>query len=251
MDIILTPLKKSDFSDLNFSHDSNPKLRIHAFVHRCVCMFMYIRLCICVLVYDMCIFKCVNIYMYMYTSIQILDLIVILICFIVYYTAINAIPPWVSKICHQSIRKYICGTNFLYPQEGNFTNMLKKNNFDENMVNNITKSLELSGVKIAEFYKSVFYLPSYPEKQICVDYEKNCDLYIHNLLEINTIEPNCSTIKNNVILYPTEDQTVVTLDIDNITVNLQTRPNTMEFKGSKSSVVEYQTICPEGCVVCM
>jgi hypothetical protein len=151
-----------------------------------------------------------NIYIYIYVYIQFFALSIIPYSnfFFLYYTDFNVLPPWLSKICHQSIKIHLCSTNFLSPQEENFENILKKNKFDRNMVNNITKNLELLDVNFSVLSKSVFYLPSYPDVRICENYENHCGDYIHNFIGIPTIIPNCSAIKNDIKLYPKEVQTI-------------------------------------------
>jgi hypothetical protein len=98
------------------------------------------------------------------------------------------------------------------------------------------------------FYDSIFYLPSYPIQDICLNYTNNCLGYIskvlNNTLNIN-LNPICSDTKNGLFLHPSTIQRIEILLLRNISVDFQSTPNNM----MNSSDSTYRTVCPEGFVL--
>eukprot|EP00596_Hydrurales_sp_CCMP1899_P007118 CAMPEP_0119044560 /NCGR_PEP_ID=MMETSP1177-20130426/32368_1 /TAXON_ID=2985 /ORGANISM="Ochromonas sp, Strain CCMP1899" /LENGTH=387 /DNA_ID=CAMNT_0007014809 /DNA_START=280 /DNA_END=1441 /DNA_ORIENTATION=- len=159
--------------------------------------------------------------------------------------ALSALPPWISKQCHLSLRKFVCGSAFLLPQPQIFPDVLTANSFSAPLISLIGLQLQGAGVNITSFYESVFHLPSYPSAAVCEAYSSSCGAFIQ-LAGISALVPNCTRVTDGIFQYPDTPQTITTLPLSAaLSVAFQTSPNQMA-SGTDNG---YETVCPEGFVV--
>lgn len=127
------------------------------------------------------------------------------------------IPRYLTKDCLQAQRAVMCSLFFLTPFPSN----------------------QLS------FLFGTVYLPSFPNRNICQNYAKSCPVLI---AASPSAAINCSgTIPGTSIkLFPTANQTIVSLPLGYFTVDLQSPPHSIV---PSSSYVEITTECPYGFVV--
>jgi hypothetical protein len=156
--------------------------------------------------------------------------------------SINALPVWLSPSCHLAMKKYFCGSYMLAPQPQRFHDVLVANSFDANTILGIEYQLGAAGVNISAYLQSVFYLPSYPTTQVCLDYLNSCGAFI-NASNVPALVPHCLATVNGVNQYPSVNQTITSVDLSpGLTIKYTTAPNKM----SAASDQGYQPICPDG-----
>lgn len=157
-------------------------------------------------------------------------------------SSFNQLPPWLSSSCHFALRKYFCGSYMLAPQPQRFGEVLVANNFSAATIQGIKFQLSVAGVNVSAYLKHTFYLPSYPSRQVCVDYRDSCGLFI-NASGLPSLIPKCDSIIRGIEQYPTTTQTISALPLSpTLVVKFQTQPNAMRSADDSS----YSTMCPEG-----
>jgi hypothetical protein len=158
---------------------------------------------------------------------------------------VKTLPAWLSPQCNLSLKKFLCGSQMLLPEPLTFKEAIHR--FDQSSINRIQDVLKQYNVSRTLFYDSIFHLPSYPIKDVCLNYTQDCQGFITQMFNntSNILNPKCSDTRNGLFLYPTKMQTIETLVLKNISVNFQTSPNTM----MNSSDSHYKPACPEGFVV--
>jgi hypothetical protein len=157
-------------------------------------------------------------------------------------SSFNQLPPWLSSSCHLALRKYFCGSYMLAPQPQRFGDVLVANNFSETTIQGIKFQLGVAGVNVSAFLKSTFYLPSYPSRQVCVDYRDSCGVFI-NASGLASLIPKCDSVVRGIVQYPATTQTISILPLSpTLVVKFRTQPNAMRSANDSS----YSTMCPEG-----
>lgn len=155
---------------------------------------------------------------------------------------LKALPVWLSPACHLSLRKFFCGSYMLSPQPQRFGDVLVANGFSPPVIFGIKAALGSYGVNVTAYLKEIFYLPSYPSKQVCFDYRSACGAFI-NVSAVAALVPYCDSMTDGIMKYPATDQTIAALPLSpTVIVKYQTSPNAM----SDANDGNYRTVCPPG-----
>jgi hypothetical protein len=83
-----------------------------------------------------------------------------------------------STQCHQSLRKYFCGTYMLQPQVQKLGDILLLNGVD--LLSNKIHVDEYKELNTSAILELNVYIPGYPENRICQDYATSCQEFIAN-----------------------------------------------------------------------
>lgn len=148
-------------------------------------------------------------------------------------SSFKAIPSWVSEDCHLALRRMFCGSAFLRPERqdvgaiittlgGGFTSLLKN-------------SLLAQGYNYTALMAYSFFLPSYPHRSICLDYQAKCKFLISLRTSLNV---DCNSTSEGIIRYPIFNQSVGNISIrvsalQTKTIYFMTSPNLMKNKTDK------------------
>jgi len=151
-----------------------------------------------------------------------------------------------SKDCHTALRKYFCGQYYLAPAAQNI-----KNVFISNLGSQYAAGFfyNLKGINSTGFQQHTFYLPSYPHKSICIDYQEKCKSFIV-AANSSALVPNCTSIKKGIAQFPERNQTIVSLIVPGLpgVIKFSSFPNLMADTIAQSAM-PFRTKCPEGFVV--
>jgi hypothetical protein len=149
------------------------------------------------------------------------------------------LPAYLPKACHDSLQEYICRSTFLKP-----------------MTETLKQALIYSGkvppAKLTPFLPSKLTFPSYPMKDVCVNFNQQCKAILPNLIAKNpALDPNCSKVVAGVAVFPDKNQTISILVTPNPligTLSFYTTPNSAPYF-SAAERHQYQPQCPTGFVV--
>jgi hypothetical protein len=186
------------------------------------------------------------------------------------HTLLRTLPAWLSSQCYVSMRKYLCSSYMLAPEPHNmtvyrdmstgFTFIIPEYNVGQSKL----FLLYTDAVAIASY---MVYLPSYPHRDVCIDYANKFGTFLNTWRSNDTLlTPRCTaTVTNEVSgntveLFPTQRQAMIyvlqrsssysntnaTIVSTNITSNSNTLANSLAIEALESM---WSTRCPRVFVV--
>jgi len=154
---------------------------------------------------------------------------------------IENLPKWLGNECHFALRKYFCGSYMLKPQVKAFSSIISSFGSSSGL---IRKKLSALGLNLTALNSFNFYLPSYPSQQVCEDYSSKCGKFIE-LIGLEALVPNCSSMSSSISKYPNSTQTIITFPLQGSKVPLTTDPNELDSVNDN----DYEPSCPTGFVI--
>jgi hypothetical protein len=165
---------------------------------------------------------------------------------IVLGTLIGSLPKWLSNDCHFATRQFYCSSWMIEPQLQTAAYMFANNNIS-------IRQLSSAGINVSEILEDIFYLPSYPHQDICINYFDKCENYMKEF-DISAYQPElCNIVDHDGVRgFPIGNQTVLRMELFlNITTNISTpisfatSPNRLLYA---TDVFGYEPQCPRGFV---
>lgn len=157
-------------------------------------------------------------------------------------SSINSLPLWVTKECRFAIRKYACGSYMLAPQPQIIRNILLANGLSQQQL----AGLQYFNILTPKQMSYEFYMPSYPDQSVCLDYLSACKEFA-----VLAGLPACDSITSTgAQMFPTTNQTLMSVPMTvpvpmqgpmTLKVNIATRPNAMHGAVDTSG---YEPKCP-------
>jgi hypothetical protein len=124
-----------------------------------------------------------------------------------------SLPKTLDDECYSAIRKYFCLSAFMKPQRQTINEAMVRQNVSEHDM----MLLSAGGVDLIALQDHAFYLPSYPHREVCLDFEAKCEPLIRFA---PLLKPSCEAKDDHgVHRYPNESQTVFELFINIPSVN--------------------------------
>lgn len=162
-------------------------------------------------------------------------------------SSFSALPKWLSEDCHFAMQKYFCRSVMIKAGSETFGQA-----FIAAGLGPYLGLFSSAGVDIAAVSALRVYMPSFPHRDVCLDYQDKCAAFIA-VSGQNALIPNCSkTSTNNGITtasYPADRQTIFAFPVQlssalTVDVAFQTEPDDMS-----SATNSYEISCPDGFVV--
>jgi hypothetical protein len=184
-------------------------------------------------------------------------------------------PKWLDEDCHFAMRKYYCTAYYLKPQKRILSELLRANRINvQNATKTWRRALNMSSTgDVSTYLNLAIYVPSYPSRSICLNYEKTCAASLART-EMAAFVPNCNASvtkgqsnaflwssasaeggdddrdSDSFLLFPSVNQSVMILPrllgtsktIDVVTAPRKLSKNAIDTYG-------YVTACPTGFVV--
>lgn len=152
---------------------------------------------------------------------------------------LSVLPSYLSSECHLALKKYFCGSTFLYPHEINFLKTLLSSGISIGAFSGLSIA---NRIAIQSYY---FELPSYPSQDVCLDYQSKCSGFIAKANN-SALVPSCDAmISPSIAKFPSVNQTISAVVVGRASVHFTTPPNSMSTAVDGS----YETKCPGEFVV--
>jgi hypothetical protein len=157
------------------------------------------------------------------------------------------LPVWLSRECEIALRKFFCGTSLMQPELQNIGQVFQANGIP---IAAAKMSLPMLGIN-KSFVDHSFYLPSYPHRKVCENYQTQCASFIQ-ASGLAALIPNCTkhvSSGSSILMYPEKGQTIVQLPLPSLSKVIQftTQPNVNASDPQHAFL--FQTNCPPGFVV--
>jgi hypothetical protein len=180
----------------------------------------------------------------------------------------SALKVFLTPDCRFAIKKMVCGSSFLSPQAIHMKNLLIASNVNTTALKQfmVTKA-GLSTSNFTAFLDYTFFVPSFPNRSICVDYKNACPLIAQKAVAENSSTVLAATCTDDDVTaagyqeFPVKDQVLghVPLHWDNYTnaysnitltyLALISEPNNMTDASESEANASYEPMCPSGYVV--
>ena len=159
----------------------------------------------------------------------------------------NKLPTTLSSKCHFSFKKYFCGSYLLQPQ----TQVISDIFTNYGILPTYAPLLTSYGVNLTGLANNEFYLPSYPSYQVCMDYAKNCKVFIEISNEIQ-LQAYCNLTVNGIRSYPSTSQVISSLPLalgpSTIQIDFTTNPNPMLSASDGNYIPTTDAIAPKNMI---
>jgi hypothetical protein len=166
---------------------------------------------------------------------------------------------YLSSECRFAIRKLVCGSVYLLPQAVNVGALLADHNISTTAMAAYLNSI---GGNFTELMDHTFYVPSFPNRSVCTDFQTACPLVVAQSVNSSSLlSSTCTdddTSAMGPMLFPSRTQVVghVNLHWDNETnefsnttftaLALYSEPNDMSDAVDSE---DYSPSCPSGYVI--
>ncbi len=160
---------------------------------------------------------------------------------------LKMLKPWVGEECMLALKKRICYSSFLTPEDVTLRTALEQGGMSTAVISAISAS---GAVPMT----ATVTIPSYPHYHYCVDYNKKCSLLIEQAAAQGTdlrADCNATTTGTDGTVYrifPSEDQIIstATRTVGAVTLHMTFKSNATTNAYYNSDQDTYAVKCPRG-----